>query len=1053
MTKIARYGVVVVLLFCGALTSRAQVTTGTISGTVTDSTGAVLPGTNIVIQNEDTGISRTVTTDSAGRYLAPSLTLGNYRVTATLQGFQSEVRTGIVLTVGREAVVDLKLTVGAVTQSVEVTGEAPLLETTTATTGSLVNQQTIVDLPLNGRDLTQLVLTNPGVTQATNGSVGSAFNGWGKKLSISGARSEDSELLLDGSYIVDMNHHIPAGPDGAILGVETVREFQVLTNSFGAQYGRTMGGVINAVSKSGTNQFHGDLFEFLRNSALDARNFFDRQYAPAPTPVSPLRQNQFGATAGGPIKKDKLFIFGAYEGMRLRHTLTTFSVVPDANARLGILPTGNVTPSAKSAPFLALYPLPTPGARNFGDGTAQYVFQAPQPTSDDFGQARIDYQISGSDSMFGRFTASDSVQSLISGGFPGYVQIPSMTTRLLTLSETHIFSPRMLLATHFSFNRVIPLDGGSLPAVPSFQQSVPGQGPPSLAPGSGITAIGGGYGNPTEYFVTNRFNEQGDISLTLGAHAVQFGGMVERLRFNQDFPNRPWGVWTFANLQAFLAGTPNRWRGTPSINGYDPIADERQNFYALYIQDDWKVTPKLTLNLGVRWEPYSVPTRTNGTDYNLQNVSDTSLTPGPLWQNKSWSNFGPRFGFAWSPFNGGKTAIRGGFGISYLPNDTNVYRNELSRNAVWNPDLNFAVGGTTGVPITFPDGLAQIAAYLGTGAFGQSPSIVSKSFKTPYVMQYSLTVQQQLGASSVVTVGFAGSRGVNQTSFSDYNMPHAYFDGVSLAFPAGSTRINPKFDAIYYTAANANSWYDAGTVSFQRRFSAGLQAAVSFTLAKALSESETAQLAEYSGGGTGPMIYAYQPSVDKSWSGFGVAQTLNANYAYALPFGKGMTGVTGRLASGWQLTGILTVQSGQPFAISRSIPTAQNSINANTAWPNRNLAIPYGQIVTGNPNQYFNPAAYSAPSALELGNAGRNPLFGPGLASWDPGVTKDTKLTERFGLEFRGELFNVLNRANFAKPTGTTLFGATGTPIGSAGLIDHTITNARQIQFGLKLLF
>lgn len=1045
--------------------AHAQVTTGTISGTITDGSGAVVSGAKITVQSEETGITRSVTTDSAGRYLVPQLGLGNYKITTTMEGFQTEVRSGVVLTVGREAVVNVQLSVGAVTQTVEVAGEAPLVETTQATMAYLVNDRTVRELPLNGRDLAQLVLLNPGVAEAVNGSGGSAFNGWGRKVSISGSRAEDSAYLLDGSYINDMNHHIPSGPSGALLGVETVREFEVLTNSFGAQYGRTMGGVLNAVSKSGTNEFHGGIYEFLRNSALDARSFFDRQSSPSDPRLPPFRKNQFGGTVGGPIAKDKAFFFLAYEGMRQRYTETRSNVVPDTNARLGILPTTSggtttLTVSERSRPYLNLFPLPTPGGRNFGGGTAEYIFTANTPTRDDFGQGRVDYQISGSDSFFGRLTASNSDETRPQS-YPGFNQLPYMRTRLLTVSETHIFSPNLLLIARVSFNRVNPGDGATRPSVPAALESIPGEGPPDISPGSGITGYTG-YGTPGDYFITNRFQYQGDLNHTVGAHALKYGGLVERLQFNQSFPNRMFGVWQFADLNNFLQGIPNRFRGAPFQFG-DPVTGTRQWFYAAYIQDDWKVSNSLTLNIGVRYEPYTVPTEVNGKLANQRNLMDLLTRGDPLWKNSSWKDFGPRFGFAYSPGGTGTTAIRGGFGISYLANDPNVYRNQLGRNVLIYPELDFAVTASANF---FPNGLAQIANFR-TEQFGQNVAITYNSFKTPRVLQYNVNVQQQIGSDNVLSVGYTGSRGINQTSFGDYNTPTAVWDGVSLAYPVGATRFNPRFDAINYTAANSNAWYSGATVSFQRRPRSGLQTSLSYTWSRAISISDTAQRAEYSGGGGAILLYAHNPAINKSLTGFHVGHTFSVNYSYTLPFGQGMAGIKGLLLSGWQLTGIISAQSGQPFTLTRTTPTGITSITAAALRPNRDLSVPYDRLTSGTtagctgvaagqklgtPDLYFDPCGYSAPGARSLGNEGMNTLLAPGQFKLDTGITKDTAITERWRLQFRAEAFNLTNHANFAKPS-SGLFTGAGARVGSASRITGIVGSARQMQLSLKLMF
>lgn len=1029
------------LVVSGAL---AQVTTGTISGSVTDTTGAVLPGARIIIQNEDTGVSRTVQSDARGHYSAPSLSLGRYRVTLSLEGFQTQVRSGIVLTVGREAVVDLQLSVGAVSQTVEVSGEAPLVQTTESTVSYLTNNTTISEIPLNGRDLSQLILLNPGVSESQNGVTNKGYTGYGKRISISGMTGESNAYLLDGSYINDFARRTPAGPSGAVMGVETVREFQVLTSSYGAQYGRVLGGVFNAVTKSGTNEWHGDIFEFLRNSSLDARNFFDRRKNPSDPRLPPFRRNQFGATLGGPIQRDKTFFFAAYEGRRESLTTTAIATVPNADARLGILPTGRIAVSSKVAPFLPLYPLPTPGGRDFGDGSAQFIYPANQPTTEDFGQFRVDRQFSDKDSAFARFTGSNSTltQAL---NYPIFTANRFLSTRLLTLSETHVFSPRMLNTARFSFNRVNPTDTGTYPAASPNMLPAPGQtAPPAIIISSGITNLEGAP-KPLDYFISNRFTVQDDVNYTLGKHSLQFGGSLERLQFNKCEPDRPFGEWSFSSLATFLQGVPNTFRGAPPAL-FNCIRGMRQDFFALYLQDDWRVTPRLTINLGLRWEPYTVPTEVNGLIGNIRHIGDSQPTVGgPLWLNHSWNNIGPRVGFAWSPFQDGKTSIRGGFALLYVPVDPAGYFVQITRIPPFSPDWAIPDTGH------FPDAMAEISAVTG---FGSAYGIPYDNHRSSHALQYNFGVQRQIGANNVLTVGFAGSRGMDLLTFGNYNMPPAFFDGVSLAYAAGAKALNPNFSEIDYFANNANSWYNGLMVGFQRKFSSGFQAQISYTYSKALSENDSTDSAnEPQSGGSGFLKYPLHPAAMKGLSSFDFRQQLSANYVYAIPLGRGLKGIEGRLLSGWQLSGILTVQSGQPFWLTAASSTAMTPIiGTSTRSPNSVPGFTYNQIVKGGTIQYFNPKAYSAPGPLEFGNVGRNTLVGPGLGTLDLGLEKNTNVTERLHLSFRAELFNLLNHANLASPA-SSVFSGTGAPVGNAGVITATSTTARQVQFGLKLVF
>ncbi len=1034
-------GIASALLFASCVF--AQVTTGTISGTVTDSTGAVLPGAKVVVLNQDTGASRTVQADAAGRYSAPSLSLGNYRVTVSQEGFQSETRSGIALTLGREAVVDFQLGVGAVTQTVEVTGEAPLVQTTEATVSYLVNDRTIRDLPLNGRDLSQLILLNPGVSNADNAKSGNAYVGFGKRISIGGMRGEDNAYLLDGTYVNDFERHVPAGPGGALLGVETVREFQVLTNSFSAAYGRVLGGVFNAVTKSGTNEFHGDVYEFLRNSALDARNFFDQQ-------IPAFRRNQFGASAGGPIKKDRAFFYANYEGLRESLGTTQTDTVLTANARLGNLGTaGNVAVSPKIAPYLALIPLPTPGGRDFGDGTAQYIFQSPQPTHDNFGLARVDMQLSSSDSFFIRFTGSQTDRSQVNN-FPAFLHLSGLSTRLSTLSETHIFSPRLLNAAHFAFNRVEPTDSGTYPSVPASLESVPGQGPAGFSLSGGLTSFEG-FPKPSDRWTTNRFNYQDDINLTVASHSLQFGGMVERMQFNMVNANRPYGEWAFNSTANFLTGLPNRYRGTPPQLA-DYVRGMRQTFLALYLQDDWKMTPRLTLNLGVRWEPFTVPTEVNGKIINMRHVTDPQPTVGnPYWLNNSWKNVGPRFGFAWSPTSSGKSSVRGGIGLFFAPLDPSLYFTQITRSWPLAPEFDSPVTAATN---KFPDALAQIAANQQSNPFGSTDAVPYNHPKTPHSLQYNLSLQQQLGGSNVLTVGYTGSRGINLSSYGNYNVPTATFDGTALAVAANATVVNPLFPNINYYMTNASSWYNALTANFRRQVSAGLQVTIAYTYSKSLAQADQNQSAQDVTGGNGAsqLKYPYDMRVNKTLTGYDFRQLFTLNYSYDIPYSKGLTGPVNYLVSGWQLTGIVTLKTGQPFGPTTAVPTALSNLGIGVTTPNLAPGAKFSQIVKGGPNQYFNPAAFVPQSPLELGNVANNTLSGPGLATWDFGLTKNTSVTERFKVQFRAEMFNWLNRANFASPA-SQVFSGTGARVGSAGLITLTTTSSRQIQFGLKVLF
>jgi hypothetical protein len=1035
--------------------ANAQVATATISGTVTDNTGAVLPGVTVVVQNQDTGISRTVLTNETGHYSAPSLGVGQYRLSVSLDGFQTVERSGITLTVGREAVVDFQLAVGAITQTLDVTAEAPLVSTTNASVSFTVTETTIQELPLNGRDLTELILLNPGVSDAMVRSTGSKF-GYGKRISISGTRGEDNSYLLDGSYIGNFRRQPPAGPGGALLGAETVREFEVVTNSYGAQYGRVLGGVFNAVSKSGSNEWHGGLYDFHRNSAFDARNFFDRRLRPEDPRMPPFRRDQFGATISGPIARNKAFFFANYEGLRESLTTTRFTTVPDLNARRGIMPGGRtIQVNPLMARYLQYIVEPSPAGINFGDGTAQHIWSGHRVDRDDFGMGRVDYQISGDDSFFGRVVVSDSLrQEDRSPNSKEYLAFDTVKTALLTLTETHIFSPRLLNTFQIHANRVRPGDYESNPKIPEDLISVPGEAAPNMG-------YGFGGNNGTSYYVTNRFTFQNDTTFTLTNHSLKWGGMVERLQTNVKNANRSQGGWSFANVEQWLLGIPREYRGTPGQYG-SPSFGYRQWLLGGYVQDDWRISPRVTFNLGLRWEPYTVPTEVNGLMANLRNITDPDFTKGIAWINHSWGDFEPRFGFAWSPSDSGKTSLRGGIGLFRTPLDSSVYWTAMSRTWPFQPELRYAISSSD--VRFFPYALPLIASKFASSNHGVAAAWDYENMRSPRVWQFNMTVQQQLGQSSVVSIGYTGHRGDRQSSYGDYNVPRAVFNGISYEYPADAKKINPNFEGINVDKTIGESWYDAMLFSFQKRLSNGLQMQVSYTFSKLIAVSDSdLKNNEVSTGGMGPLKEVYDLSTQRGLSSYHIANVLSMNYTYDLPFGRGLTGAAGHVLSGWSLSGIVKLQDGQPFWVGRAAPAFLSGLRGGLGniSPNQVPGYTRESITWGSPNKskdptgrgrYFDPAAYSLPGPRELGNVGKNTLIGPGLAVWNASLSKNTKLSERTNLEFRAEFFNVLNRANFSTPA-SSMFDASGRPVGDAGIINNTTTTNRQIQFGLKLSF
>ena len=697
--------IAVCLVFFSGGIILAQVNTGTISGTVTDSTGAALPHTQIVILNEDTGGSRTVATDAGGHYSALSLSLGNYRVTATLEGFQAEARSGIVLTVGREAVVDLSLKVGAVTQTVEVTGEAPLVESTTATLGSLVDERAIRALPLNGRSYDQLALLQPGVIATSPGGALGATPftlGSGKRFSVGGQRPVSNSFLLDGTNINDQGNGTPGGAAGTNLGVDTIREFKVFTNSYKAEYGHSNGSITSAVTRSGTNSLHGTAFEYIRNSDLDARNFFDVGSTPA------FRRNQFGGVLGGPIKKDKTFFFTGYEGLRQGLGTTQIATVPTALARQGILPTGTVAVNPSVVPYLNLYPLPN--GRDFGNGTGEFLSSPTVVTSEDNFMVRVDHQVNAKTALFGRYTfdrdSLDNPQSL-----PNLFLTEGSRRQYTTLQANSVLSSRAVNSFRFAFNRtrsayqqiVSPDPGPQLAFVPGQPIGDIQIGAITAGTSRFLTILGPASGAGPSVWAFNIFEAGDDLSYVTGRHSLKTGVDIQRMLDNYATGIALRGQYTFSTFNDFLQGNASNLQTTSPV-GVPPYYGLRQSLYAVYGQDDYAVNSRLTLNFGLRWETATDPNEVNGRDAILPSPAATATVFPHSFFSIGKKNIEPRFGLAWRLDASGKTVLRAGGGI---------YHNQIFPWAYWNAlSLPPFYGRLSVNNPAFPNGSAALAAAL-----------------------------------------------------------------------------------------------------------------------------------------------------------------------------------------------------------------------------------------------------------------------------------------------------------------------------------------------------
>lgn len=1024
----------------------AQTTTATISGVVKDETGAVLPGVSVTVTNRETGITRAGITDDSGYFNIPRLTVGQYDVQAELTGFHAAVITGITLQVGQQAGINPVLKVGELTEKVTVSGEAELVETTSATLSAVVDDKKIRDLPLNGRSFTQLALMQEGVITPLN-ATRSQIGNEGQKLSINGTRTSLTAFLIDGTDIRNQMNTTPGSVAGVMLGVDTVREFSVVTSMASVEYGLFTGGVVSAVTRSGTNQLHGSLFEFLRNSSLDARNFFDR--------TKPgFKRNQFGFTLGGPIQRDKTFFFGSFEGLRDRLAQTMISAVPDANAHVGILPAsrgGNVGVNAAIKPYLDKYPLPNGGLN--GDGTGSYFFTNVRPTNENYFMTKIDHQFSASDSFFARYTFDQGDRSQLEDmalwGLTGYNR-----SQFLTVEEKKIINPNLLNTARFAFNRSRNKDDHFPNAIGVLPESL--KFVPLPEHDFGILQLGGlaTWGPSVDNGKTNvlnKFQYADSILWTRGHHSLKFGADILHDQFNVNSTARSRGIYQFASLSALLQAQPASF---DSIVGSYVNQGFRESFFGFYIQDDYRMRSNLTWNLGLRYEFFTNPTEVKGRFGNLDDPSATQIRVGnPLFgHNPSLKDFAPRIGFAWSPFGTSKTSIRGGAGMFYDLIQPSLYFAFPQFNVPFFPRVTLARP-------SFPDAVTSI-----TNLNSIVPGLwVAFDPKQSYVMQYNLSIQQEIAPQTVVTVGYQGSHGTHLSRFLDGNIAIPQRVNGQFFFPVGAQRRNAAWGQMRAYTWDANSFYNAFRFGLQRRFSGGLQFQSAYTHGRSIDDSSS--VGPFDGvviSPNGTTTFYEDHKFDRGPSSFDVRNVWNFNSTYELPFGTGrrfgqnLTGFAGKLVGGWQLSGIATLATGFPQNLLISFDNSRSARAIDIPdRPNLNPGASNNPVLAGgrNPIQYFDPTAFSVAPAGFLGNLGRGSVVGPGVATVDFSLVKNTEVREGTTVQFRAEMFNALNRANFGIPSSVIFTSATGPASGTAGRITTTTTTARQIQFALKIIF
>lgn len=1063
--RISKVFVLVAAFVFSAIPTRAQVSGATLTGTITDQGGATIPQAEISIQNAATGIETKAAVNKDGLYSAPNLLPGPYQVTASAPGFSSVVRSGVVLAVGDRQQLNFALKVGQVTEKIEVNENLSTVQLESSSMSNLVSANTVVELPLNGRDWTQLAALQPGVntieTQVQGGSQNPGGHrgnrGNGAQITVSGTRPQLNNYRLDGISVSDFTGGSPGSTNGVTLGVDAIAEFSVLTANYSAEYGRTAGGVVNSITRSGANQYHGNVYWFLRNAALDARSYFDQSYPP-------FRRNQFGATAGGPIRKDKTFFFAAYEGFRQLLGVTNVNNVPSPDARNGILhnsdgTTTTLTVDPQVQPFLAFYPLPNSGLISPGN-TGHWVDSIDDVAYENFVTARIDQKFSEKDSAFGTWLY-DPAYNESPDKYDAVLIRDSSSRQMVALEETHIFSPALVNSLRFGYNRVRSRDTEGIKAINPLAAdttlySFPGRPAPQITV-AGLTAFSGGLGATGGFpRVWNSFQLYDDAFLTEGTHSLKLGFAFERMQMNNDeTPGSPNGRFTFGSLSNFLTNQPSTFLGGPP--GTSTILQMRQSLFGGYVQDDWHAARNLTLNLGLRYEMVTVPKERQGHIANLRSfTNDNPYLGAPYFNNSTLTDFEPRVGFAWDPFSSGKTSFRGAFGFfDALP----------LNNVVQELEDGSAPFDTTITGTDLPQGSFPTEAANFSGIDPASTQYTSVEFNPHrnYVMVWNLNTQRQLTGSTTMTIGYVGNHGVHMADRADdVNMvlPSVRADGRLLwPSPAGSgTKINPGIGAIRAVYWRGSSLYDALEARITKSMSHGFQIEGSYTWGKNIdSGSSNVASDEYTNSISSPLWFCSH--CRRGLSDYNVAHTFVANYLWDIPSVKRFGGFGDAALGGWELGGIVTAHTGIPFTPRLAgDPMGQNSSDP-WAFPDRVRGGDCDSVTNpGQPYNYLRLNCFAAPNPLTLfGDVGRNSVIGPGLIDVDFSAIKNNripKISESFNVQFRAEFFNLFNRPNFQSPLdNSTLFAQDGTPVAGAGQIDTLAIPNREIQFAIKVIF
>src|SRR6266516_2176579 len=1094
------------LIVLGTCLVFAQGSTATISGVVRDATGGVVPGVSVTARHSDSGLTRTVQSAEDGGYRMPSLPVGPYEVTAEKLGFKQQVRRGINLAVAQEAVVDLTLDVGAAAELVTVTEEAPLVNTTLSSTSGLTTEQQVKDLPLNGRSFDQLLTLNVGIANNTS-NIGQG-NGW-TGFSVAGKRQETNRFLINGVDWVGGNSTgqfiTPSGASGQLLGVEAVREYNVLEHTYGAEYGKRSGGQISVVTSSGTNQVHGTLFEYLRNSALDARNFFDQTIG-----APPFKRNQFGGALGGPLKKDKMFLFGNYEGFRQRLALSSRAIVPDLPSRQGLLPCNVISPAPSPCPASGYAPVPNlkqgmlPYANAFWpspnvpevltnglpSGTAYNYNSALQSAREDFGLARFDYTVSSKDSLFANYTMDDGQRNTPRTN-TNFIQIEPLRTQTLGLTETRVFSSSVVNSATLGYARTFAtLVRAPAVSIPENLLFLPGGNPGSIVIGGGATTVAPAAVAPAEGInpvrgIREYYTWSDDLHFTKGRHSFSTGAWVQRIHQNDvGAAQFSAGGVSYPTVLAFLQDVPSQFNlnRNPIGLGY------RSTEAAWYFQDEFKLVRGLTVRLGLRdemtdgWNEVAGRCSNYAFDQNFVISTNPVIGKSCLAHNNAKALLQPRVGLAWDPTGTGSWAVRAGFGIH------NDLQDNLGNRTYANPPFNAReqIVGTTlslipfskNTPLPITCGLPGALPQPACGNYG--PAGVDPELFTPTSPQWSLTIERGITRDLMLSVGYVGSESYHTPLSFNANAQYPIVCQNPQGCISGGTATNGNPVAIrdqrlvaqgtlYHPPAyrpnpnvgSGTQWFDQGTSSYHgmdvslTKRGRGFTYKANYTWGK-IMDMNSAILAPSAGNEPSNLYSPYYRSLNRGVGSYSLAHAFNGFTSYQLPFGNGQrfgggaTGVVDKLIGGWQWNAGARVAGGFPFTPLTGSNTSGTGDSSNSDVPNWNPNFK-GPVILGTPDRFFDPRAFVLPTQGTFGNVARGSLRGPGLFNVDTSFLKKIRVSEGLNVQFRAEAFNVLNHPNFAYPNEVIFAG--GEYSSSGGTINTTATPSRQIQFALKLLF